>query len=60
MRRMMQTMTVELGARRYDIHVGPNLLSQAGSLLAPMARGVVPVVTDENVAKMHLESFCAI
>jgi 3-dehydroquinate synthase len=56
---MTQTMTVELGARSYDIHVGSDLLPQAGSMLAPMARGAVPVVTDDNVAKLHLERFCA-
>jgi 3-dehydroquinate synthase len=59
MRRMTQTIAVELGTRSYDIHVGPNLLSRAGSLLAPMARGTVPVVTDEHVGKLHLDSFCA-
>jgi 3-dehydroquinate synthase len=45
---------VGLGARSYDIHVGRGLLAQAGALLKPFARGPVPVVTDENVARIHL------
>jgi len=45
---------VGLGARSYDIHVGRGLLAQAGDLLKPFARGTVPVVTDENVARIHL------
>jgi 3-dehydroquinate synthase len=33
---------------------------QAADLLAPLAHGVVPVVTDENVARFHLESFMGV
>ncbi len=51
---MSETVTVGLGARSYDIHVGPGLLAQAGALLKPFARGAVPVVTDTNVAALHL------
>jgi 3-dehydroquinate synthase len=47
-----ETISVRLGARSYDIHVGPGLLGQAGTLLG--AHGPVPVVTDANVAKLHL------
>jgi 3-dehydroquinate synthase len=51
---MSERIAVALGTRSYDIHVGPGLLAQAGTLLAPFARGPVPVVTDSNVAKVHL------
>ncbi|MBI3676120.1 MAG: 3-dehydroquinate synthase [Proteobacteria bacterium] len=52
---MSEAITVSLGARSYDIRVGSGLLKSAGALLAPMARGPVPVVTDEHVAAKHLE-----
>ncbi|HWA91955.1 MAG TPA: 3-dehydroquinate synthase [Rhizomicrobium sp.] len=51
---MSEIIPVALDARSYDIHVGPGLMGQAGALLAPFARGPVPVVTDSNVAKIHL------
>jgi 3-dehydroquinate synthase len=56
---MSETITVGLGARAYDIHVGAGLLARAGELLAPPvsqtgSRGVVPVVTDSHVAELHL------
>ncbi len=54
---MNERITVSLGARSYDIHVGPGLVAAAGKLLSPMARGPVPVVTDVNVAKLHLPAF---
>ena len=56
---MSQTIRVGLGERSYDIHVGQGLLAQAGALLAPFARGTVPVVTDSHVAKLHLEPLIA-
>jgi len=54
---MTDSVHVPLGERSYDIHVGPGLFARAGELLAPVARGVVPVVTDENVARLHLDAF---
>lgn len=51
---MSETVAVRLGTRSYDIHVGPGLIAQAGELLGPV-RGVVPVVTDTNVAALHLD-----
>ena len=56
-----RTVTVGLGERAYDIHVGGGLLSRAGELLKPLlsdskARGVVPVVTDSHVADLHLKT----
>ena len=52
--------TVGLGERAYDIHVGAGALARAGDLLKPLlsangAKGMVPVVTDEHVAKIHLQ-----
>ena len=58
---MSEIIPVGLGARAYEIHAGIGLLAQAGKLLAPhfqnkSARGVLPIVTDENVAKLHLQA----
>jgi 3-dehydroquinate synthase len=53
---MSEKITVSLAERSYDIHVGPGLLAQSGVLLKPHARGPVPVVTDTNVAKLHLDA----
>jgi 3-dehydroquinate synthase len=52
---MSERVPVTLGERSYEIHIGPDLLANAGALLAPLARGPVPVVTDETVAKLHLD-----
>jgi len=51
---MSEKITVGLGERAYDIHVGAGLLKQAGALLKPLAKGAVPVVTDSHVADIHL------
>lgn len=57
---MMETVHVGLGDRAYDIHIGPGLLAQSGALIGPMlARRQVCVVTDENVAKLHLDTLRA-
>ncbi|WP_412554431.1 3-dehydroquinate synthase [Shimia sp. MIT1388] len=54
---MMETVHVGLEGREYDIHIGPGLLAQSGALIGPMlARKQVCVVTDENVAALHLET----
>ena len=46
---------VELGARSYDIMVGPGLLDGAGAVAAPLMRGRrAIVVTDRTVAGLHL------
>ncbi len=45
-----ETVTVPLGSRAYDIHIGEGLLERAGPLLAPLLpRLRTVVVTDENV-----------
>jgi len=51
---------VELGPRGYDIVAGPGLLADAGSLVQGILRQKrVVVVTDANVAKLHLKTFIA-
>jgi 3-dehydroquinate synthase len=56
---MSETIAVGLGERSYQIHVGQGLAAKAGALLKPFASGVTPVVSDANVAKLHLDKFCA-
>ncbi|RKF15065.1 3-dehydroquinate synthase [Roseovarius spongiae] len=52
---MSEVVHVPLGARAYDVHVGPGLLARSGALIAPLlSRPRVAVVTDENVAALHL------
>lgn len=47
---------VELGPRSYDIVVGDRLIENAGELIAAhLARPFVFIVTDEHVAKHHLD-----
>jgi len=54
---MTETVHVPLGDRAYDIRIGPGLLEQAGASLGPLlARPRVAVITDENVAQLHLET----
>ncbi len=54
---MTERVHVGLGARAYDIEIGPGLLAQAGGLIAPLLkRPHVAVITDENVAGLHLEA----
>jgi 3-dehydroquinate synthase len=55
---MTKPITVELGERSYDVHIGASLLDTAGeriaSLVGKTARGrPLPVVTDTNVAALH-------
>ena len=55
-----QTLTVGLGERSYDIHIGPKQLSQLGVLIAPLATTKrVAVVTDETVHGLHGETLAA-
>jgi 3-dehydroquinate synthase len=51
----VRTVTVPLGARAYDVLIGPGLLERAGELIAAKLGPVkCGVVTDENVARCHL------
>lgn len=43
---------VELGARRYPVHIEPGLLARAADHLAPLASGrPLAIVTDHNIAR---------
>ncbi|QYX55584.1 3-dehydroquinate synthase [Roseovarius sp. SCSIO 43702] len=54
---MTETVHVDLGARSYDVLVGPGLIAEAGARIAPLlGRPRVAVVTDENVGGLHLEA----
>jgi 3-dehydroquinate synthase len=51
---------VELGARSYDIEVGPKLLAASGEMiLERIGKRKCAIVTDENVAALHLDSLQA-
>jgi 3-dehydroquinate synthase len=53
----VETFSVALGERSYDIAVGPNLISNAAQLIAPLIdREPVIIVTDDNVAGYHLDN----
>jgi shikimate kinase/3-dehydroquinate synthase len=46
---------VELGARSYDILIGPGLIAKAGAYIQSLAPGAAcAIVTDANIAKIHL------
>jgi 3-dehydroquinate synthase len=48
---------VSLADRSYKIHIGQGILNKAGSFIAPLLkRPFAAIVTDENVAKLHLHS----
>ena len=54
---MVETLRVELADRSYDIRIGDGLIKRAGAEILPLlARPRVAVVSDENVAKLHLET----
>jgi len=55
----MKTLYVELGDRRYPIHIGPGLLTQR-ELLRPHIPGrQALVVSNTTVAPLYLEPVCA-
>ena len=55
-----QTVRVELGARSYDILVGPGLVATAGAAIASRLPGIrCAIVTDETVAAHHLSALQA-
>ena len=60
---MTTSVPVSLGDRSYHIHIGEKLIESAGALLAPhigtSAARRVPVVTDENVARLYYPAFAA-
>lgn len=47
--------SLALGERGYDIHVGAGLLADAAAIIGPrLARPRTVIITDETVAKLHL------
>jgi 3-dehydroquinate synthase len=54
---MMQTVSVDLDQRRYDILIGDGLLSRAQTVLGPhLGTRRAVVVTDDVVAQLHLKT----
>ena len=54
---MRDVVSVNLPGREYDIHIGPGLLQDAGTLIAPLLSQLrVRVITDETVGALHLET----
>ncbi len=54
------TVHVDLPGRAYDIEIAPGLLEKAGAFLAPRGgRKHICIVTDQNVADLHLEALQA-
>lgn len=52
-----RTVPVGLGERSYDIVIGEGLLARAGDIVSDrLGRARCAIVTDENVAKLHLET----
>ncbi|HYE44793.1 MAG TPA: 3-dehydroquinate synthase [Caulobacter sp.] len=51
---MSQIVPVALGGRSYEVVIGPGLIDQAGSRIAPfLKRGRTAVVADRTVAELH-------
>ena len=51
------SLRVGLGLRAYDIKIGNNLIANAGDVLGKIVAGrQIVIVTDSNVAGMHLEA----
>lgn len=47
---------VDLGLRSYEVRIGPDLIDTAGAQILPfLRRRKVAVVTDETVARLHLD-----
>ena len=57
---MINTVDVQLGARSYQVRIGPGLIDRAGGEIAPLLRRPrVAIVTDETVAGLHLARLTA-
>ncbi|HIF08956.1 MAG TPA: 3-dehydroquinate synthase [Sneathiellales bacterium] len=53
----VSTITVELGARSYDILIGRNLVADAGNLVKPyLKRPRAVIVTDKTVNELHAQT----
>lgn len=49
------TVPVALEGRGYKVEIGPDLITGAGAFLAPLGARRTAIVTDSNVALLHLE-----
>lgn len=57
MTQTIHTVPVSLGDRSYDVLIGAGLLARAGETISPLLkRPFVPIVTDETVAALHLDT----
>ncbi|MDX1738405.1 MAG: 3-dehydroquinate synthase family protein, partial [Alphaproteobacteria bacterium] len=55
-----ERINVALGERAYDIIIGSDVIARAGELITPVLKlPKVMIVTDETVAKLHLEQLKA-
>ncbi|MGE4609956.1 MAG: 3-dehydroquinate synthase [Paracoccaceae bacterium] len=53
----IETLTVDLPNRNYDIIIGPGLLAESGTRIKPfLKRPKVAIITDETVAVLHIET----
>jgi len=60
MSRPVEIVRVELGERAYDVQIGEGLIETAGARILPVLKQRrVAIVTDANVADLHLEPFRA-
>lgn len=56
----LERIRVDLGPRSYDIDVGSDLLAGAGFRIRPLlAQPRLVIVTDETVARLHLDALTA-
>ncbi|HWK38014.1 MAG TPA: 3-dehydroquinate synthase family protein, partial [Hyphomicrobium sp.] len=56
----VRTVNVPLGDRAYEVLIGPGLLQCAGELIgARLGKARCAIVTDANVAKLHLDTIAA-
>ena len=54
----MQKVKVGLEKHSYDILIGHGLIKNSGQIIAPLlSKNRVVVITDQNVAPLHLRSF---
>jgi len=57
---MIETVHVDLPGRAYDVVIGEGLLAEAGARILPLLRRPkVTIITDENVAGLHLAALQA-
>jgi len=52
----MHTLTVDLGDRAYPIHIGQDLIGQAGLILPHLPQARVAVISNTTVAPLYLET----